>query len=120
MITRAWLAVIATMVVFLLCALMLPLLARQDDCDAAYPSVCIPPPPPDLDCSQIRERNFKVEAPDPHHFDRDGDGVGCEEPTRTSGLPFTGASTVPLLASGLLLVAVGALMVWRSRSHAER
>lgn len=47
-------------------------------CDPAYPTVCIPPPPPDLDCGQIAYRNFKVLAPDPHHFDSDGDGVGCE------------------------------------------
>ena len=48
------------------------------NCDPAYPTVCIPPPPPDLDCSDISYRNFKVLAPDPHHFDSDGDGVGCE------------------------------------------
>lgn len=48
------------------------------DCDPAYPSVCIPPPPPDLDCPDIRFRNFKVLSPDPHHFDGDGDGIGCE------------------------------------------
>jgi endonuclease YncB( thermonuclease family) len=47
-------------------------------CDPAYPTVCIPPPPPDLDCGQIPYRNFTVLPPDPHHFDRDRDGVGCE------------------------------------------
>ncbi len=47
-------------------------------CDAAYPTVCIPPPPPDLDCGDIAYRNFKVLAPDPHHFDSDHDGIGCE------------------------------------------
>lgn len=47
-------------------------------CDPAYPTVCIPPPPPDLDCSEIPYRNFKVLPPDPHHFDSDGDGIGCE------------------------------------------
>lgn len=47
-------------------------------CDAAYPTVCIPPPPPDLDCGDITHRNFTVKAPDPHRFDNDGDGVGCE------------------------------------------
>jgi micrococcal nuclease len=40
--------------------------------------VCIPPPPPDLDCPQIPYRNFTVLPPDPHRFDRDRDGVGCE------------------------------------------
>jgi len=47
-------------------------------CDPAYPSVCILPPPPDLDCGEIPHRRFKVLAPDPHGFDRDKDGVGCE------------------------------------------
>jgi hypothetical protein len=47
-------------------------------CDPSYPDVCIPPPPPDLDCSDIPYRNFRVLPPDPHHFDTDGDGIGCE------------------------------------------
>jgi len=48
------------------------------NCDPSYPDVCIPPPPPDLDCSDIPYRNFRVLPPDPHHFDGDGDGIGCE------------------------------------------
>jgi len=48
------------------------------NCDPAYPDVCIPPPPPDLDCNQITYRNFRVLPPDPHHFDIDLDGIGCE------------------------------------------
>ena len=51
---------------------------RGDECDAAYPTVCIPSPPPDLDCGQISFHNFAVRAPDPHRFDGDGDGIGCE------------------------------------------
>ncbi|MGQ9567201.1 MAG: thermonuclease family protein [Anaerolineae bacterium] len=47
-------------------------------CDPAYPTVCIPPPPPDLDCGDIPYRRFPVLPPDPHHFDGDHDGVGCE------------------------------------------
>ncbi len=47
-------------------------------CDPSYPEVCIPPPPPDLDCRDIPYRRFKVLPPDPHHFDLDGDGIGCE------------------------------------------
>ncbi|MBI3752192.1 MAG: HNH endonuclease [Chloroflexi bacterium] len=47
-------------------------------CDPAYPTVCIPPPPPDLDCGDIGYRNFKVLPPDPHRFDGDHDGIGCE------------------------------------------
>ncbi len=47
-------------------------------CDPAYPTVCIPPPPPDLNCGDIPHRRFVVLAPDPHKFDTDGDGIGCE------------------------------------------
>jgi endonuclease YncB( thermonuclease family) len=47
-------------------------------CDPSYPTVCIPPPPPDLDCGDITFRRFTVVAPDPHHFDADHDGIGCE------------------------------------------
>jgi hypothetical protein len=47
-------------------------------CDPAYPTVCIPPPPPDLDCADIPYRRFTVLPPDPHHFDGDHDGIGCE------------------------------------------
>jgi len=47
-------------------------------CDAAYPTVCIPSPPPDLDCGDIPYRRFTVLAPDPHRFDSDNDGIGCE------------------------------------------
>jgi micrococcal nuclease len=50
----------------------------QEDCDPAYPDVCIPSPPPDLNCDDISYRNFVVLPPDPHHFDGDGDGIGCE------------------------------------------
>jgi len=48
------------------------------NCSPAYPDVCIPPPPPDLDCKDITYRRFRVLSPDPHNFDGDGDGVGCE------------------------------------------
>jgi micrococcal nuclease len=47
-------------------------------CDPSYPTVCIPSPPPDLDCGDISFRRFVVKSPDPHRFDRDGDGIGCE------------------------------------------
>ncbi|HWP62109.1 MAG TPA: thermonuclease family protein [Candidatus Binatia bacterium] len=48
------------------------------DCDPSYPTVCIPPPPPDLDCPDIPYRRFTVLPPDPHRFDGDHDGIGCE------------------------------------------
>jgi hypothetical protein len=51
-------------------------------CAASYPTVCIPPPPPDLDCADIPYRGFRVRwdvaDPDPHRFDGNRDGVGCE------------------------------------------
>lgn len=52
--------------------------ATPTQCDPAYPTVCIPPPPPDLDCGDITYRGFKVLPPDPHHFDGDKNGIGCE------------------------------------------
>jgi hypothetical protein len=47
-------------------------------CDPSYPTICLPSPPPDLDCGQIPYRNFLVNKPDPHRFDNDNDGIGCE------------------------------------------
>jgi endonuclease YncB( thermonuclease family) len=47
-------------------------------CDPSYLDVCIPPPPPDLDCSDIPYRNFRVVGRDPHHFDGNHNGIGCE------------------------------------------
>ncbi len=48
------------------------------DCDSSYPDVCIPAYPPDLDCGEIGYSNFKVVGSDPHGFDGDNDGIGCE------------------------------------------
>lgn len=50
----------------------------EDACDPAYPTVCIASPPPVLACSNIKYRRFLVLRPDPHGFDRDRDGIGCE------------------------------------------
>ena len=44
----------------------------------AYPTVCIPPPPPDVGCEATDQRNFPVRQPDPHLLDPDFNGVGCE------------------------------------------
>lgn len=55
------------------------LVPPKQQCHPAYPDVCIPFPPPDLDCSDIKYRNFRVVPPDPHRLDKDGDGIGCEE-----------------------------------------
>jgi micrococcal nuclease len=47
-------------------------------CDPSYPTICLPPPPPDLNCRDIPYRQFPVLQPDDHHFDGDHDGIGCE------------------------------------------
>jgi micrococcal nuclease len=53
--------------------------SQGGNCDPAYPTVCIPSPPPDLDCGDIPHRRFTVLPPDPHRFDgNDNDGIGCE------------------------------------------
>lgn len=56
-----------------------PTQPATENCDRqSYPDVCIAPYPPDLDCGEVPYRRFTVRPPDPHGFDRDGDGVGCE------------------------------------------
>jgi hypothetical protein len=55
-----------------------PTATPRPNCDASYPDVCIPSPPPLLNCGQITYRNFRVLPPDPHRFDADQDGIGCE------------------------------------------
>jgi micrococcal nuclease len=52
--------------------------AGRPGCDPSYPTVCIPPSPPDLDCADVPHRRFAVLPPDPHRFDGGGDGLGCE------------------------------------------
>ena len=51
---------------------------KESQCDPSYPDFCIPPPPPDLDCKDIPQKRFTVLQPDPHRFDGDKDGIGCE------------------------------------------
>ena len=53
------------------------------NCDPHYPSVCIPPLPPDLDCADLSFRLFRVNhdgptTPDPHSLDNNFDGIGCQ------------------------------------------
>lgn len=48
-------------------------------CDPSYPTLCLPSPPPNLDCGQIEVTNFPVVGGDPHGLDGDGDGIGCEQ-----------------------------------------
>ncbi|MEX0640879.1 MAG: thermonuclease family protein [Nitrosopumilaceae archaeon] len=55
-----------------------PSQTKENSCDPSYPDFCIPPPPPDLDCKDIPQKRFTVLQPDPHGFDGDKDGIGCE------------------------------------------
>jgi hypothetical protein len=52
-------------------------------CDPSYPGVCLQMGAPDLDCPEIGLTNVEVRwdvpNPDPHGFDADKDGVGCEK-----------------------------------------
>ncbi len=53
--------------------------ATSGKCDPSYPDFCIPPPPPDLDCKDVApHQRFTVKQPDPHRFDGDKNGIGCE------------------------------------------
>lgn len=64
--------------VMTLLVIVLPVNAQRN-CHRSYPDICIAPSPPDLDCKDISARNFRVLPPDPHGFDRDRDGIGCEQ-----------------------------------------
>jgi hypothetical protein len=52
------------------------------NCAPSYPTHCIPPPPPTLNCDDIPWTNFTVKwnvpEPDPHGFDGNHNGIGCE------------------------------------------
>jgi endonuclease YncB( thermonuclease family) len=53
------------------------------ECDPSYPTVCIPPPPPEINCADIAPiKSFPVRRdvanPDPHHLDGNGDGIACQ------------------------------------------
>ena len=55
--------------------------SSKTKCDANYQG-CIPPYPPDLDCSDIKRMGLapiRVTGNDIHKFDADGDGIGCDK-----------------------------------------
>jgi micrococcal nuclease len=56
--------------------------APAGGCEPSYPDVCIPIGSADIDCGAIAARRFAVvwtvPVPDPHGFDADADGIGCE------------------------------------------
>jgi len=49
---------------------------NSGNCAPGY-SPCVPPYPPDLDCGDV-DGPITVTGSDPHGFDAEGDGVGCE------------------------------------------
>src|SRR5680860_388247 len=55
-----------------------PPAAARSRCDPNYAGACIPRYPPDLDCNEIPDRNFRVVGTDVHHFDVDRGGIACE------------------------------------------
>jgi micrococcal nuclease len=55
-----------------------PALETQNNCDPSYPDFCIVSPPPDLNCADVVYKKFTVLPPDPHNFDGDKNGIGCE------------------------------------------
>ena len=56
--------------------------APGGNCELSYPDFCLPIGTSDLDCGDVQWRRFTVlwdvANPDPHRFDREGDGLGCE------------------------------------------
>lgn len=55
-----------------------PATRAASGCDPSYVGACIPSPPPDLDCKDVSAKGFRVVGADPHRFDGDHDGLGCE------------------------------------------
>lgn len=48
-------------------------------CKTGY-TPCLPPPPPDLDCAEVKAMGkapVKVWGSDPHNLDGNNDGWGC-------------------------------------------
>jgi hypothetical protein len=56
-----------------------PVYDLDANCERGYPFECIPKYPPKLECKDIPYRKFIVQSPDPHGFDPDGNGFGCEK-----------------------------------------
>jgi hypothetical protein len=73
------------------------------NCDPSYPTVCIKSPPPDLNCPDIPYKNFRVTGGDPHGFDRDNDGFGCDSATEDTPTPEPGNGDGCVEVDGYLL-----------------
>lgn len=55
-----------------------PRSGSQTNCDPNYAGACIPPYPPDVNCGDIPDKNFRVVGEDVHGLDGDSDGIACE------------------------------------------
>ena len=74
---------------------------QGQSCLPNYPDFCIPPGGRDLDCDDVKGRDFTVTGGDPHGFDGDNDGIGCESTDWPSGSgtnSFAGQSYAPVQA----------------------
>jgi hypothetical protein len=68
----------------------------EPECEPSYlPDLCIPPGLPDINCDDIPEiTDFPVLPPDPHGFDGDNDGIGCESGGEARPAPAPPAAPV--------------------------
>lgn len=57
-------------------------------CNPSYPTVCITPDPPILDCKDVPHVDLNVPAPDRHRLDADHDRRGCK--SNRGGKPGSG------------------------------
>ena len=86
---------------------------EETACDPSYPDMCIPPPPPNLTCNDIGARNFEVVPPDPHGFDSDNDGIGCESGSNQpdeEDESYNSGSRDSLDLDGLINQAIGGVL----------
>ncbi len=65
------------------------------DCDNSYPDFCIASPPPKLSCKDISKHDFKVKGSDPHGFDGDNNGIGCQSDTHPKPSPTPSPPSTP-------------------------
>ena len=74
----------------------------QSGCLHDYPNLCLAPPPPDVDCSQLEYSNIIVLThPDPHGLDLDGDGIACEDNGKPPAPSLTPAPTLEFRVYGI-------------------
>ena len=84
---------------------------EETSCDSSYPNLCIAPPPPTLACDDVEATNFEVQSPDPHGFDVDNDGIGCEtennQQVDSNGKPSTSGINDSPGIGGIIDRAIG-------------